>query len=250
MINKIKELRSITDAPIQYCKQALETTNGDIELAKEELKKIGKLSIKTKLPEHGAIGVCNKYDNLFIAIGTCLTDFTSKNDKFIKAVDKAADSYSELRINITDDFLEETVWFKENCRVQLLRFEHNRKSNKIAYYLHHNRRRLSAVTYNGDDEQSAIKIATQIMATNPKYLNMNSISSDIMEQMIRNLINKARSDGKPEKSIDMIVQGQLKKQLSEIVLMNQPLYFDSKKTVEQYCKENNIEIVDMLNIVV
>ena len=246
-IEKIKELREITDAPIQYCKQALEKSEGNIELAQEELKRMGQASVRTVLPKAGVIGVYQSKYAVYVAIGRCETDFVAKNEKFIAAVDETAQVFA-IDFTYAKKFAEDTMWFKENCLIETHIYD-SEKDN-LTYYLHHNRQRLGVVEFAGADKDAASKIATHIVATNPKYLNRSAMSQEELIELENSLIEKARSDGKPEKSIEMIVKGQLKKKLSEFVLMDQPFYADSKISVEQFCQEHNITIKSFQNIMV
>jgi elongation factor Ts len=246
-IEQIKELREITDAPIQYCKQALEKTNSNIDEAKEELKRMGQASVRTVLPKFGAIGVYQSKLVLFIAVGKCETDFVAKNEKFIHIVDETAISFG-MDPNCYEGFKEETFCFKENCLLETHEFDY--EGYNLAYYLHHNRQRLAAVRYKGENKDAAIKVSTHIVATSPKYTNRDEMPTEELIELEKSLTEKARLEGKPEKSIEMIVKGQMKKKLSEFVLMDQPFYADAKITVEQYCKNNNINIINFINVLV
>lgn len=249
MITLIKELRSLTDAPMQDCKKALELANGDITLAKEELKKMGLGTSRTVLPENGAISYSLTDHGIFIAIGKCETDFTARHEKFLQAVKTATINLSNNlpQTYIESEFKNSVASFKENCAVELIT---TITSQKIAPYLHHNNQRFAFVAYKGDSYESAIRVATHIVSTNPKYISRDNVPMDELELLKNELMEKARQSGKPEKSLEMIVAGQLKKKLSETVLMDQPFYADPKITVEKLCQDNGIEIEDFTNIIV
>ena len=250
-IDKVKELRQLTDAPINDCKKALEISGGNIDEAREELKKLGKANVRTVIPNAGAIGIFMGDNHIYFAVGKCETDFVARNDKFIEAVDKAAMmcSHGGLCEDIKEEFLNIISVFKENCKIDLTLCDAS-AGNKIAYYLHHNRQRLAYVEYSGDNSEAAVKVATHIAAMNPKYINEDQVPASIIAELKQSLTQKLKDEGKPEKSIEMIVKGQLKKKLSENVLYEQGLYSDPKINVGQYCKDNCLEIVKFENIVV
>jgi len=249
ILELIKELRFLTDAPVKDCKIALELSNGDINKAKEELKKMGLSSARTVLPEQGAISAVTKNSSIFIAVGKCETDFTAKNSLFIDAVKQAALNFSN-NLNPSSQFYENVDKFKENCKLDLFTFTAE-SDNKIAYYLHHDNQRFGYIEYNdGGNESSAIKIATHIVATNPKYVGRDNVPVDELNSVTQSLLNTIKDSGKPEKSWDMILKGQLKKKLSETVLMEQQLYSDPKISVEQYCKDNSLIVKGFTNIMV
>jgi len=248
----IKELRELTDAPIQYCKKALELAEGDIELAKQELVKMGKATTRTVLPEQGAIGVSqNEQGWLGVAIGKCETDFVARNEKFLAVVDKAAEMSTDTKVSedLDEFFAEATMGFKENSKL-ITYIILNQADTKLAYYLHHNRQRFASVCYTGDNASAAVKVATHIVATSPTFVSRDKMPQEEVQAITDALIEKARAEGKPEKSIEMIVKGQLKKKLAETVLYEQPFYADPKMTVEQYCKENSINIESFNNLMV
>ena len=92
-IDLIKELREATYAPVGDCKKALELANGDISAAKDELKKLGKSTERTVIPEAGAISIRASDRCICIAVGRSETDFVSRNEQFIKFTDEAANEY-------------------------------------------------------------------------------------------------------------------------------------------------------------
>ncbi len=86
-INLIKKLREETAISLAKCKEALEETNGDIEKAKEVLKRRGILDASkkaSKATENGIIGSyihSNKRVGVLVKLA-CQTDFVAKNETF------------------------------------------------------------------------------------------------------------------------------------------------------------------------
>nr|QCI05456.1 Translation elongation factor Ts [Crouania attenuata] len=84
---KIKELRRQTGAGFNACKKALNASNGDLEIAMEDLKKKG-LAIANKKSERIASeGIIECYIHNGSKLGilmelNCETDFVAKQDKF------------------------------------------------------------------------------------------------------------------------------------------------------------------------
>ena len=242
-IDLIKELREATYAPVGDCKKALELANGDISAAKDELKKLGKSTERTVIPEAGAISIRASDRCICIAVGRSETDFVSRNEQFIKFTDEAANEYYDRAgfnvQEIIDEWLGKANIFKEKCELDL---SVATTLHKFAYYLHHNRQRCGWVEYTGDNHEAAIKIATHVVAMSPKVLGRDDMPAEDIKEIEDSLIAKLREEGKPEKSLEMIVKGQMKKKLSEFVLMDQPMYSDAKTSVEQFCADNGIVI--------
>ena len=97
-----------------------------------------------------------------------------------------------------------------------------------------------------DDFQSLVhEIAMQIAATNPAYVRQADIPPDLIARESEIYRNQALSSGKPEKVIEKIIDGKLKKYYAEVCLYEQAYIKDSDMTVEDlvksriaYLKEN------------
>ncbi len=86
-INLIKKLREETSISLAKCKEALEETNGDIEKAKEVLKRRGILDASKKANKATNSGVVEAYIHNNKRVGVlvklaCQTDFVAKNELF------------------------------------------------------------------------------------------------------------------------------------------------------------------------
>ncbi|MCK4233133.1 translation elongation factor Ts, partial [candidate division WOR-3 bacterium] len=88
-IEKIKELRGRTGAGVLDCKQALETTKGDVDNAIEHLRKLGIAKAASKLLRKTEEGIIQYYIHPGARLGVlvelnCETDFVAKTDEFKK----------------------------------------------------------------------------------------------------------------------------------------------------------------------
>ena len=86
-IELIKQLRQETDISLAECKKALEETNGDIEEAKEWLKKRGQAPANKKSERDVSAGIIDAYIHGDGSVGVmiellCETDFVSRGDGF------------------------------------------------------------------------------------------------------------------------------------------------------------------------
>jgi elongation factor Ts len=79
-------------------------------------------------------------------------------------------------------------------------------------------------------------LAIQIAATSPIAIDRERVPEDILENEKEIYATQARESGKPEKVIDKIVEGKLKKFFSESCLLEQP-----------FVKNPDITIQDLLN---
>jgi elongation factor Ts len=91
------------------------------------------------------------------------------------------------------------------------------------------------VALNDDFKEFARDVAVHIAAMNPQHVSLEDIPEDDVANERRILEEKAKEDGKPEDIVAKIVDGQLKKWASEIVLLDQQHFNEDKyegKTIE------------------
>ena len=80
-------------------------------------------------------------------------------------------------------------------------------------------------------------LAIQIAATNPVAIDRESIPQDILEKEREIYATQAKESGKPEKVIEKIVEGKLKKFFSEACLLEQPFVKNPDITVQDLINE-------------
>lgn len=78
-------------------------------------------------------------------------------------------------------------------------------------------------------------IAMQVAAANPQFVKREDVSADVLEKEREIQKERARTEGKPEKMLDKIVEGRLSKFYEEICLLEQP-----------FIRENSISIADLI----
>ena len=88
-----------------------------------------------------------------------------------------------------------------------------------------------------DDFRDFVKdIAIQIAATNPVAIDRDRVPAPVLEREKDIYTTQAKESGKPEKVVEKIVEGKLKKFFSEVCLLEQP-----------FVKNPDITIQDILN---
>ncbi|MBW1996715.1 MAG: translation elongation factor Ts [Deltaproteobacteria bacterium] len=89
-----------------------------------------------------------------------------------------------------------------------------------------------------EDFTSFVKdIAMQIAATNPISIDREGIPGEILERERDIYATQARESGKPEKIIEKIVEGKMKKFYSEACLLEQAFVKDPDKRVQDLLNE-------------
>lgn len=266
-IDLIKTFRDLTGAPIDACKKALTAVDGDIELAKEELKRLGLSTTRTVVPEAGTIGFYESSTAYVFVVAKSETDFVSRNEDFMKAAYRAAESLAENRAThhqMKETFKEDTLAFRENCEIQrtVVLSKHTLgPAQACAYYIHHNYQRAAIVVYDllsasGDQvagtaqHTAGDRVAKQVVATSPKVVRREQLGADLLSQVEAELIEGERALGKPEAKIPQIVAGKLAKRMSEQVLLDQAMFDEPGKTVGNMCIAAGIAIDNFTNITV
>jgi len=116
----------------------------------------------------------------------------------------------------------------------------------IASYVHHNGNMgvlvevhcQSDFVARTDEFQTFAKdIAMHIAAFNPQWISPEEVPSPVIEEEKDILRAQARQEGKPDKIIERIVEGRIKKFYSEKCLLSQPFLKDEKKTVKEHLEE-------------
>lgn len=119
-INLLKELRRQTGISFTECKKALERTRGDLEKAKEILKKEGiKFAAKKRERKVGA-GIIDSYIHPNKKVGVlldirCETDFVANNKEFQKLAHEICLQIAAMNPEDKKVLLEEP-WIRDESR--------------------------------------------------------------------------------------------------------------------------------------
>jgi elongation factor Ts len=92
------------------------------------------------------------------------------------------------------------------------------------------------VSRNESFREFAHEMALQIAAANPKWVSEDQIPEEILKKEIEDARAFAKSEGKPEKVIDKIVEGRLEKFKNDHVLLRQT-----------YIRDDDMIVQDLLN---
>ncbi|GIW66302.1 MAG: elongation factor Ts [Candidatus Parcubacteria bacterium] len=115
LIEKIKKLREETSAPINLCKEALEQSKGDLELAKKYIIKKGEGLINKKTDKTTGFGIIEGYIHFNGRVGSlveirCETDFVAKSDEFKKLAHEIAIQIATMNPKyLSSDYIPEDV---------------------------------------------------------------------------------------------------------------------------------------------
>jgi|TARA_B100000809_G_C15083384_1_gene510490 elongation factor Ts len=250
----VKELREKTGAGMMDCKKALQETDGDIDKAADYLREkgISKAAKKAdRIAAEGIVHVASKGNDGVIVEINSETDFVARNEEFQKLVKDIAEhildtkpadiealNASEMNGKKVEDVMNEAV-AKIGEKLTLRRFALAEKTDNDSFgeYLHMGGRIGVLTLVEGSTDDAAAKdVAMHAAALNPKYVSKDEVSQDELEHEREVLKQQALNEGKPEKIVDKMVEGRMRKYLEEICIVDQPFVKDSDQTVEQFLK--------------
>ena len=91
-------------------------------------------------------------------------------------------------------------------------------------------------------------IALQIAAANPMYVTEDEVPQDVLEHEKQILRVQALNEGKPEKIIDKMVEGRIKKYYQDFCLLDQTFVKNPDKAIQQYLNETIAAIGEKITI--
>ena len=255
----VKELREATGVGMMDAKKALVESDGNFDEAVDILREKGMAKAAKKNDRVAAEGLAAVYvdgNTAAIVEVNSETDFVAKNEMFqnlvkdtakLMAEHKPADMEAAMAIEVDGQtleqkFLEATTVIGE--KISFRRFEVLEKDDAEHFgsYLHVGGRIAVLTVVEGGNDEVAKDVAMHVAAINPRYMTPDEVPAEEMEHEKKVLTEQALNEGKPEKIVEKMVEGRLRKFLSEIVLLDQPFVKDGDMTVEKFLKENNATI--------
>lgn len=91
-------------------------------------------------------------------------------------------------------------------------------------------------------------IAMHIAASNPQYVSRDDVPEEVIEKEREILRVQAINEGKPEKIVDKMVEGRIKKFFEDVCLLEQSFVRDSDKTVLEVLNEKIATIGENMSI--
>ncbi len=252
----VKELRERTGSGMMECKKALQETDGDIEVAIENMRKSGMAKADKKAGRVAAegrvvIAISDDKKSAAVVEVNCETDFVSGGDdflSFVTAIAKTALSTQPADVAaLSDAILDGDSVSVEDARkakiakigenIQVRRFELLKtESGSFGRYLHGARMGV-LVEMEMNDKSLAnddlIKdVAMHIAASNPMCVSEDNVPADVLEKEKDILRAQALESGKPADIVEKMLTGRIRKYLAEITLLGQSFVKDPDKTVE------------------
>ncbi|WOT04241.1 translation elongation factor Ts [Shewanella youngdeokensis] len=250
---QVKELRDRTGAGMMDCKKALTETNGDIELAIDNMRKSGAAKAAKKagnIAAEGAILIKNGEGFAALLEVNCQTDFVAKDANFLAFANSVLDVASASKVTIEDlkaQFEETRVALvaKIGENINVRRVEYINGAN-LAQYRHGER--IGVVVAGEADEETLKHVAMHVAASKPEFVNPEDVPADLVAKEEALQIEIAMNEGKPEEIAKKMVLGRMKKFTGEISLTGQAYIMEPKKTVGAVLKEKGASVSSFIRL--
>ena len=250
----IKELREMTGAGMMDCKKALKESDGDVEVAIENMRKSGALKAakkSTKVAAEGQMIVRSADGNAALVEVNCQTDFVAKDESFLAFSNEVADAAIADKLSIDElkeKFEEQRVALvaKIGENIEIRRVEYI-EGETLATYLH-NGGKIGVVVAGSGDETTLKNMCMHVCASTPQFLSPDDVSAEVVEKERKLQIEIAMNEGKPEDIAEKMVTGRMKKYTGEISLLGQPFVMEPKKSCGDVLKEKSSEVTSFLRL--
>ena len=253
----LKQLRDITGAGILDCKKYLVRANNVLDDAIKLMRSEEGIKADKKSARIAAEGVVyfksNSSKSLLIEMNS-ETDFVVRGDDFLSYVNQTCEmiisspyNSLEMLMDSSDDTvkndlegLRKNYVTKLGENIQIRRFHCIDNSENFVTGYTHNNKIGAIVTLAKEDNQLSKDICMQIVASNPLGLDEKSLDESLLAN--EKDVYKAELD-KIDKKDDIkrnIMDGKVKKFISDNTLLNQPYIKDSALSLQKIIKDNKI----------
>jgi|TARA_B110000003_G_C16493683_1_gene474526 elongation factor Ts len=252
--SQVKELREMSGVAMMECKRALVDCEGDIEKALDLLRSNSALKAEKKATRVAAEGILKTFSGnthaSLIEINS-ETDFAAKDANFVTFTEEVGSYISNNKVNNISEIQESEIEEKRKAliqtigeNIQLRRLETLEFSSDMnsGVYLHSDSKLAAVVVLSGGDESLAKDIAMHVAAFNPLCLSQADIDPEVLEREKAIYMVQAEESGKPKEIMEKMIEGKLKRFLSEVSLLSQAFVKDSEVSIEKLLADNNATI--------
>tara|TARA_B110000459_G_C16479115_1_gene433397 strand:- start:114 stop:971 length:858 start_codon:yes stop_codon:yes gene_type:complete len=252
--SQVKELREMSGVAMMECKRALVDCEGDIEKALDLLRSNSALKAEKKATRVAAEGILKTFSGnthaTLIEINS-ETDFAAKDANFVTFTEEVGSYISNNKVDNISEIQESEIEEKRKAliqtigeNIQLRRLETLEFSSDMnsGVYLHSDSKLAAVVVLSGGDESLAKDIAMHVAAFNPLCLSQADIDPEVLEREKAIYMVQAEESGKPKEIMEKMIEGKLKRFLSEVSLLSQAFVKDSEVSIEKLLADNNATI--------
>ncbi|ENM3815932.1 translation elongation factor Ts [Vibrio cholerae] len=249
----VKELRERTGAGMMECKKALVETNGDIELAIENMRKSGAAKAAKKAGNIAAEGTIIIKEGEGVAAlveVNCQTDFVAKDGSFVAFANQVADaavaskaSVEELQAQFEEVRVALVAKIGENINIRRVQYV---EGEALATYRHGDR--IGVVVAGSSDAETLKHVAMHVAASRPEFLTPDDVPAEVVAKEREVQVGIAMNEGKSKEIAEKMVEGRMKKFTGEVSLTGQPFVMEPKKTVGEILAEKGVAVTAFVRL--
>lgn len=253
----VKELRERTGLGMLECKKALTESNGDIELAIENLRKSSGLKAAKKADRTAAEGKIRVIVNEGVAVAVEVnseTDFAAGDANFAGFADSVVEKLAATKETDLEKLMAGEL---EDARLALVQKIGENitvrrpaviEAETVGAYLHSNGKIACVVALKGGDAELAKDVAMHVTASSPRVVRGEDMPQEVLEK--EKEIIRAQPDmaGKPAEIVEKMIGGRISKFLKENSLLDQPFVKNPEQTVGQLVKAAGAEVISFLRL--
>jgi len=247
----VSALRKMTSAGMMDCKNALAESDGDMDAAKEWLRKKGLAGAAKRAgraADQGTVDVVLDGNVAALVEVNCETDFVAKGELFTGFVSELANLVAKSGTENLESqsFKDSTVGeeitalgAKVGENVTLGRSERFETSGVVDAYKHLQAGRgfigvlveLENVADSEIAREVAHDIALHIASSAPRYVRREDVPEEVVAKEKVVLEEITRAEGKPEAAMEKIISGRLDGFFKSICLLEQAFVKDNKMSI-------------------
>ena len=239
------------------CKKALVETNGDLQQALDLLRANSSLKAEKKasrVAADGAVKVAETSSYVSLVEINSETDFAAKDAQFKDFTSSVADHLASSQIDSIEvlneafDAQRQTLIQSIGENIQLRRLSTLTISDggSIGSYIHSDGRLAALVSLNVDNQDLAKDIAMHVSATSPSCLTSDDMDPELLAREKAIYIAQAEESGKDAAIMEKMVEGKVKRFLSEVTLVSQAFVKNPDQSIQQLLDDNNASIIDFV----
>ncbi|MGI6393822.1 MAG: translation elongation factor Ts [bacterium] len=271
----VKELRDRSGAGMMDCKKALQEASGNMDEAMQILKDkgIAKAAKKAgRVASEGAVlSIIENSEGLLFELN-CETDFAAKSGDFQKLSKEISTYFMQnakeegTLVSMEDGFYDANVekltteavaTIGENIKPRRFVKYAGNENSLIHSYIHMGGKIGVMLEVESTDKDAAKKpeviemsdgIAMQIASMRPDCIDEESFPKDKLESERRAFLAQVMEMGKPQNIAEKIVEGKIKKFVSENTLLEQPFVMNGDIKIKDLVKETGTKVGAELKI--
>ena len=255
--SQVKELREMTGVGMMECKKALVETDGDLEKALDLLRSNSALKAEKKASRVAADGMLVIHQDqgsvLAVEINT-ETDFAAKDEKFQVFCNNIKDHLAKNAINNVEELNEVFASEREALvqaigeNIQIRRMVKISDGDSIGTYLHTDGKLAAIVSIDSNDDELAKDLAMHVAASNPNCVTADQVDQELIARERAIFEAQAAESGKDPSIMEKMIEGKLKRFLSEITLVSQPFVKNPDQTIQALLSEKSAKVLSMSRI--